>query len=174
MTEAKERLDANTIAYHQLGQDIGREISQATLFGESWSDAFKNILVQLVQVIIKMEAFKALQSTAGSSGGGFGGFFSSLLGGLLGGGKAGGGSVSKGMVYPVGENGPELFAPGVSGTIIPNGVGAGGSAQVIYQIDARGADFGVEQRIRAAMKETENKAVARAVVATQEINKRRV
>jgi hypothetical protein len=175
MAEAKSRLDANTIAYQQLGQDIGREISQATLFGESWSDAFKNILVQLVQVIIKMEALKALQSAGVTGNGGFGGgFFGSLLSGLFGGGRAGGGGVQAGKVYEIGENGPELFAPGQSGTIIPNG-GAGGATVVNnYQIDARGADIGVEQRIRQAMKETENKAVARAVVATQEIQKRRL
>ena len=40
-------------------------------------------------------------------------------------GRAGGGPVRGGMPYVVGERGPELFVPGVSGTIIPNDVGVG-------------------------------------------------
>jgi hypothetical protein len=32
----------------------------------------------------------------------------------------GGGAVNDNQFYLVGENGPELFAPGMSGTIIPN------------------------------------------------------
>jgi len=50
-------------------------------------------------------------------------------------GKASGGSVSGGTPYLIGENGPELFVPGRSGTIIPNGsfaaAGAGGNNFVI-------------------------------------------
>lgn len=34
---------------------------------------------------------------------------------------AAGGPVDLGVAYPVGENGPEMFVPGTSGTIIPNG-----------------------------------------------------
>lgn len=41
--------------------------------------------------------------------------------------RAGGGPVSGGAPYIVGEAGPELFVPGTSGTIIPNG-GSGGSS----------------------------------------------
>jgi hypothetical protein len=44
------------------------------------------------------------------------------LGGLFGGARAGGGAVNDNRFYLVGENGPELFAPGRSGTIIPNHV----------------------------------------------------
>jgi len=38
-----------------------------------------------------------------------------------GGGRASGGPVSAGTAYTVGERGPELFVPGRSGTIVPNG-----------------------------------------------------
>jgi FtsZ-binding cell division protein ZapB len=41
--------------------------------------------------------------------------------------KAAGGPVNRGGAYIVGERGPELFVPGSSGTIIPNGGGGGGS-----------------------------------------------
>jgi len=44
-----------------------------------------------------------------------------MASGWFGGGKASGGSVSAGTTYLVGENGPELFSPGSSGNITPNG-----------------------------------------------------
>ncbi len=54
--------------------------------------------------------------------------------------KAKGGPVSAGQPYIVGEQGPELFMPGASGTIIPNnnlqGSGGAGSGQVTYNINA--------------------------------------
>lgn len=43
------------------------------------------------------------------------------LGKSFGGGKAAGGPVSAGTAYLVGEQGPEMFMPSDSGTIIPNG-----------------------------------------------------
>ncbi len=43
--------------------------------------------------------------------------------------RAAGGPVSNGLPYLVGENGPELFVPGSSGAIIPNGKTAGGGSQ---------------------------------------------
>lgn len=47
------------------------------------------------------------------------------LGGKFGGFRALGGPVVAGFRYVVGERGPEMFAPKTSGTIIPNGGGAG-------------------------------------------------
>jgi len=54
-----------------------------------------------------------------------------------GGGMATGGPVTGGTTYMVGERGPELFMPGRSGTIIPNG-GIGGSTSVVVNVDASG------------------------------------
>jgi phage-related minor tail protein len=59
-------------------------------------------------------------------------------------GRAAGGPVSGGQAYIVGEQGPELFVPRASGTIVPNGqlgsgMGGGGAAlatQVTYNINA--------------------------------------
>jgi len=62
------------------------------------------------------------------------GFFGKLFG------RASGGPVSSGTPYMVGEQGPELFVPGASGSIIPNNKLGGGGTQVYYTIDARGAD----------------------------------
>ena len=56
----------------------------------------------------------------GGGGGGLGGFFSGLFGSLLPG-RAAGGPVAPGRAYMVGERGPELFVPAVSGRVLPSG-----------------------------------------------------
>lgn len=53
------------------------------------------------------------------------------IGSELFGGRAAGGSVTAGRSYLVGEQGPELFMPGQSGAIIPNGALGGG--QIVVQ-----------------------------------------
>ena len=45
--------------------------------------------------------------------------------------RAAGGPVVAGSPYIVGERGPELFVPGRSGTIIPNGTGMGGITVIV-------------------------------------------
>lgn len=56
----------------------------------------------------------------GGGGGGLGGFFSGLFGSLFPG-RATGGPVAPGRAYMVGERGPELFVPAVSGRVLPSG-----------------------------------------------------
>jgi hypothetical protein len=74
--------------------------------------------------------------------------------------RASGGPVSGGTPYMVGERGPEMFIPGTSGQIVPNG--ALGGISLSYNIDARGADA---ERIMAIMpgllKQSSDQTVAR-------------
>ena len=83
----------------------------ATLIG-----LFSN-LVGIINAAVN--AIKAVASVGRSIGGAIGG----ALG--FGGGRAMGGPVSARTAYVVGERGPELFVPGSSGSIIPNGMGGG-------------------------------------------------
>ena len=53
-------------------------------------------------------------------------------------GKANGGPVKGGSSYLVGERGPEMFSPGVSGTITPNEM-LGGSTNIVVNVDASGS-----------------------------------
>ena len=55
---------------------------------------------------------------------------SGLIDRVFGGFRAAGGPVASGTSYVVGENGPELFTPNRSGTIIPNGAMGGGGAVI--------------------------------------------
>jgi len=52
--------------------------------------------------------------------------------------KADGGPVKKGNTFLVGERGPELFTPGVSGMITPNHA-LGGSTNIVVNVDASGS-----------------------------------
>ena len=52
--------------------------------------------------------------------------------------KANGGPVTGGKPYIVGERGPELFSPGVSGMITPNHA-LGGSTNIVVNVDASGS-----------------------------------
>lgn len=69
-------------------------------------------------------------SGAGLGSSGFG------IGGSLLPGRANGGSVMAGQSYMVGERGPELFTPGRSGSIAPNG--AMGGSNIVVNVDATG------------------------------------
>ena len=83
----------------------------------------------------------------------------------IGGFQHGTSNAKAGAPMVVGERRPEIFVPSTSGRIEPK-VGGGGT--VTYNIDARGAEVGVEMRIRAALQETENRAVARSVAAVSD------
>ena len=52
--------------------------------------------------------------------------------------KAAGGPVTGGKSYLVGERGPEMFSPGVSGMITPNHA-LGGSTNIVVNVDASGS-----------------------------------
>ena len=57
-----------------------------------------------------------------------------------------GGPVTGGNSYLVGERGPEMFSPGVSGMITPNHA-LGGGTSVVVNVDASGSSVeGDEQR----------------------------
>lgn len=60
--------------------------------------------------------------------------------GSFGGARAGGGPVGAGKTYLVGERGPELFVPGGSGSIIPNGAGGGGGVSIVNHFTVTALD----------------------------------
>lgn len=65
-------------------------------------------------------------------------------------GRASGGGVSAGTSYLVGEQGPEIFTPGSSGSITPNGALGGGDMNVV--INAPGADSAALARVQAELR----------------------
>lgn len=95
---------------------------------ENAKQALHNLFLTLLTDLEKLAIEKGILALLGggsggggsSSGGGFGDELGSILKGVFGGGKASGGGVDSKKWYVVGEHGPEIFAPGVSGSIIPN------------------------------------------------------
>lgn len=59
-----------------------------------------------------------------------------------------GGPARAGMPHIVGENGPEVFVPRMSGTVIPNGGGMGGTVTVQIQTGASDLDELIRKRVR--------------------------
>lgn len=183
-------------AWRQLGDQLANDFASLITGGKSFVTVLQDILKQVEELLIKQALFGA-SGTGGPGSGGLFGFLGSL-GGLFGGGgaaaaAAGGGAISMsggalwtgfhasggtmdaGQVGVVGDAGPELWVPDRSGTIIPNGQGLGGGVtmHVTHNIDARGADPGVEPRIRRMLADSENRTVNRAVAAVHELNRRR-
>jgi hypothetical protein len=86
------------------------------------------------------------------------------IGDIVGGGKppgkAAGGPVLGGSSYIVGENGPELFVPSVSGVVVPNGAGGGVSiGSVTIQAGSfSGSDSALRQTARKLFDHIEDEA----------------
>jgi len=110
-------------------------------------EGIRGFAKDLAELVLRMTVLRPLAdqlaaslSGIGSSGGGFGGFFKGLFKGKGGGpslgdieGFAGGGHMSAGRIGIVGERGPELFVPDVSGRIMNASQvhGAGGGPTII-------------------------------------------
>lgn len=94
------------------------------------SDGFSRAVSTLVDELFDVlgatlrQIFNNTDLSGGSGGGGIFAALASSFGGF----RAGGGSVSASKSYVVGEDGPELFVPDVSGDILPNGFLANMSA----------------------------------------------
>ena len=119
LKEASKLADIGTTAFTSLfsamanGQDIGKTMAKV----------FEHMLIQITAMIVKAVLLQAiLAAITGGTSGAFsagGGGFTSILKGLFGM-KAGGGSVQGGGPYLVGEHGPEIFTPNMTGSITPN------------------------------------------------------
>lgn len=87
----------------------------------SFKEFASAVLDDLIRIIARLLIVQAIQSATGLGGAG-----AQLAGSAAqNAGRSGGGTVQPGQApMPVGENGPELFVPGRTGTIVPNAVDA--------------------------------------------------
>jgi len=108
---------------------------------DSLNDALENMLSTIAS-IAEQQIIESLFGKSGTAGtGGLGG----LLSGLFGGARAGGGSVQSGRAYLVGERGPELMVPHMSGTVVPANMASGGSGVQVVINNNAGADVSTKQ-----------------------------
>ena len=144
--------------FKSLGQSLATDVAdglQGLIRGTSTlGDMLNNVLNKLIDAAFNM----ALFGNPGGTLGGGGGLFGSILG-MFGGNKksnsstdflgildsmpnpfklADGGIARGRKTHLVGERGPELFTPGVTGTVTPNHA-LGGSTTVVVNVDASGS-----------------------------------
>ena len=136
----KEEADSSYGQISEFANQAARNLQDA--FADFLFDPFKDGLSGMLRgfrdTLRRMVAEAASQQILGALFGGLAGSsnaFLSALGGAFGGARAMGGPVSSGKAYLVGERGPELFVPGSSGQIVPNG-----ATSVTVNIDARQSD----------------------------------
>jgi hypothetical protein len=117
----------------QAGEATAMAFEDAIFSGQKLSEVVRSLGLDLARMMFQQQVTARLA-------GGFGSLFSggTFMGGF-GGPKAMGGPVSGGKSYLVGEEGPELFVPNASGTIVPNnkmgsGGGGGGGVTINYNI----------------------------------------
>lgn len=139
--------------------------------GQGFGKILQGLTTQLADFLLKSIVFKQIAGMFGTTGVGgvIGSFFSGLAGA-----RATGGPVTAGSLYLVGEQGPELFSPGNSGSIIPNSAMASvsrASGGNTY-IDARGADAGVEARVMRAIAKSQKQASGQSLVSVHDFQAR--
>ena len=136
VNNAKALIDPFKQLSDMIQIEMGNGIKDLIKGTKTLGDVLNNVLNKMIDGFLNLGLF-------GNFGGG------SITGGLLGAiFKADGGSVKGGGSYIVGERGPELFTPGVSGMITPNHA-LGGSTNVVVNVDASGSSVeGDEQQGR--------------------------
>jgi hypothetical protein len=122
-------------------KSLGSTIVEAFMQGKSASQAFKSALSSLLQKLASRSLDKFLDAIFKSNMTGapslFENFMSTIpvIGGIFGK-RAGGGPVNSGSPYIVGERGPELFVPSMSGQVVPNYAMGGATTVNNYNIQA--------------------------------------
>jgi len=108
--------EQNRLAY-DAGSILASGFEDAIFSGQKLGEVIRSIGMDLVRMVFQQTVSGPL--AAGISGAIIKGF----------GARAMGGPVSANSPYVVGEKGPELFVPGSSGSIVPNGAMGGGGGK---------------------------------------------
>ena len=136
-TVAEETEGLNAV-WDDLGGALSGAFDAAVQETATLSDVLKGLEKDILRILSQQFSKGLTQQFSNIFGGGTGGGPFSFLSGLFGGGRQFGGNVRKGRFYEVGEDGPELFAPGASGQIIPAGAFGNGETNNTYSISVNG------------------------------------
>ena len=136
VNNAKALIDPFKQLSDMIQIDMGNGIKDLIKGTKTLNEVMGNMLNKMADAFLNLAIF-------GNIGGG------SITGGLLGSiFKADGGPVKAGGSYIVGERGPEMFSPGVSGMITPNHA-LGSGTNVVVNVDDSGSSVeGDEDRGR--------------------------
>lgn len=126
-------LDTLGTAQVTLSTDLANAFLNGKSAMESFRNFFKTLITQILADILRLQIIQPILGSIMSPFGfgfGSGGSIVKLPG------KALGGPVMSNKPYVVGENGPEVFVPNNTGSIIPNNRLGGSSTTVNYNIQA--------------------------------------
>jgi phage-related minor tail protein len=126
-------MDPFTLAQNRVNSvfnSMGSAIDKFVETGKfSFNDFARSVIQDLIKIQLKAQATQLFKGLMGAAGGGGGLFGGAIIPGFL----ASGGPATAGKPYVVGEQGPELFVPKSSGTVVPNDkLGGGGTASNTY------------------------------------------
>jgi hypothetical protein len=137
MEDAKIREKNEEIkdSFEAIGTAVANSFKGMITGAMSFRDAMKGIIGAVIDELLRLFVVKQIVGIVSSG-------LSTVLGIQDPTKKAIGGSVGKNRPYMVGEQGPELFIPGGSGTIIPNRnlPNGGGGSPISISVDARGSN----------------------------------
>lgn len=175
-TAVQQQLQLADSVANTLGEGLSSAFGALISGAQDWEKSLKSIASgvlldianQLIRIFIIEQAINAIRtfltpfspSTPLGAGGGTVGRFGTFGPNYGIPQRANGGSVMAGQGYLVGERGPELFMPGRSGAIAPNGT-LGGGMSVVVNVDANGTNVQGDQSQGAAL----GRAIAAAVQA---------
>ena len=114
-----------------IAQDMGEGIKGLIRGTETLGGLLNNVVNKMADAFLNLGLFGNVAGTLTKGSG--------LLGTIFGGLLANGGPAKAGKSYIVGEQGPELFTPGVSGMVSPNS-SLGGSTNIVVNVDASGSN----------------------------------
>ena len=152
---AKEAHEAAKLAAADiinLNKSIGSSMENAMMSmvdgTKSVKDAFKDMAREIIKELYRIYVVKKI---TGMITGAIEGKFAPDVGATANPHtRANGGPVSAGGRYIVGERGPEVFTPAMSGTITPNSGGGGSGTTIVQNINV---STGVQQTVRAEIRQ---------------------
>lgn len=159
----------------QVGAAFESSFEKAILEGGKLSDVLKGLAKDILGLYIRNSITGPLAKSIGGAAGGFNfGSLTALFSGTslgssgfgtglaygnqdFGGFFADGGNPPLGKFSVVGENGPELFVPNTSGTIIPNHALGGGGAPTVNNYNFTVGDVATASMVREAVANSERR-----------------
>jgi len=135
----------------RAGRAIEATLLRAVRTGKLGFDDLRGVALATMNGIARSALSSGLASLGlggGSGGGGLLGGLANIAMAALGApGRATGGPVSPGRAYRVGENGPELFVPASSGSVVASGAAANGARDVRVSISVRAPEGSAPQAL---------------------------
>jgi hypothetical protein len=132
----------------ELGLSFSSAFEDAVLAGKKFSDVLRSLAQDIARIALRKAVTEPLAAAVGK---GIEGMF-----------KADGGPVTAGSTYIVGERGPEVFVPSVSGSIVPNHALGGGGVTLVQNInvDSRSDQASIMQAMAMAGERAKNDIMA--------------